>query len=443
MTRNAPIWLAWLMWGLVGSLYLIGFFQRVAPAVMVDDLMRDFQLGAALLGNLSAAYFYAYAAVQIPSGLLADGIGPRRLSSIAALLAAIGTLMFGLAGNFWLAYLGRGLIGASVGVAFVTCMKLAGHWFPTNRFATVTGVALLLGNLGGVIAGVPLSLAVSSFGWRASMVASALVTLVLAGIIWLLVRDDPHERGYRSHAHTSVLENGTLTPLRALRLVLMQRDTWLLFMAGGLSAAPVLVFAGLWGVPYLVQVYGMDRSYAATLTSTMLVAWAVGGPTLGAVSDRLGRRKRPYLLANLLTAALWGVFMVWQDLPALLLFPLFAAIGFTSGALIIGFAFAREANHPGASGAVGGVVNMSVLGVAAIMQQGLGRILDRHWDGLMASGARIYSHEAYQSAFWWLFLCACLSVSAVLFTRETYCRIREGWEKSAQPKALQEVSAAE
>jgi len=443
MTRNAPVWLSWVMWGLVASLYLIGFFQRVAPAVMVDDLMRDFEIGAALLGNLSAAYFYAYAAVQIPSGLLADGIGPRRLSTIAALLAAIGTLVFGLAGNFWLAYLGRALVGASVGVAFVTCMKLAGHWFPTNRFATVTGVALLLGNLGGVIAGVPLSAAVSAFGWRTSMVASALVTLVVAGIIWLLVRDDPHERGYRSYAHASVLEGGALRPLRALRLVLLQRDTWLLFMAGGLSAAPVLVFAGLWGVPYLVQVYGVDRSYAATLTSTMLVAWAVGGPTLGAVSDRLGRRKRPYLLANALTAALWGIFMFWQDLPSLLLFPLFAAIGFTSGALIIGFAFSREANHPGASGAVGGVVNMSVLGFAAILQQCLGRILDSHWDGLLVSGARIYSHDAYLSAFWWLFMSACLSVVAVFFTRETHCRIREGWDKSANPQVLQQVNAPE
>lgn len=426
------------MWGVVASLYLIGFFQRMAPAVMVDDLMRDFSLGAALLGNLSAAYFYAYAVVQIPSGLLADSIGPRRLSSIACLGAALGALIFGLAGNLWIAYAGRMLIGASVGVAFVTCMKLAGHWFPTNRFATVTGVALLFGNLGGVLAGVPLSEAVFAFGWRASMVASAIVTLAVAVIIWLFVRDDPRERGYKSYAHASVLENGTLAPLRALRLVMTQRDTWLLFLAGGLLAAPVLVFAGLWGVPYLVQVYGFDRSYAATLTSTMLIAWAVGGPSLGAISDRLGRRKAPYVVASVLTAGLWGIFLIWENIPSLLLFPLFAAIGFTSGALIIGFAFSREANHPGASGAVGGVVNMSVLGFAAILQQGLGNILDRNWDGIMAAGARIYSQDAYSSAFLWLFVCSLLSVIAVVFTRETYCRMREGWENSEFPPDLME-----
>ena len=155
--RYASPLLGWIMWGLVANLYLVGFFQRVAPAVMVDELMTDFQIGAAVLGNLSAAYFYAYAAMQIPSGLLADAIGPRRLSALAALIAAAGIFTFALSQHLWLAYLGRFLIGASVAVAFVACMKLAGHWFPTNRFATITGVALLLGNLGGILAGVPLA----------------------------------------------------------------------------------------------------------------------------------------------------------------------------------------------------------------------------------------------------------------------------------------------
>jgi sugar phosphate permease len=425
MSHPAPAWMSWLMWGLVAGFYLIGFFQRVAPAVMVDELMREFHIGGALLGNLSATYFYSYTVMQIPSGLLADGIGPRRLSAMAAFLAAIGTLMFGLADHLGMAYAGRLLIGASVGVAFVTCMKLAGHWFPANRFATVTGVALLLGNFGGVLAGVPLSEVIYAFGWRSSMVASAAVTLALAAAIWVVVRDDPRERGFRSFVHASVVEKGSLSPLRALRHVSARRETWLLLAAGGLSAAPVLVFAGLWGVPYLTQVYGIDRSHAAALTSTMLVAWAVGGPTLGAMSDRLGRRKLPYLTANVASAMMWGIFLFWGGIPRILLYPLFAAIGFTSGALIIGFAHSREANHPAAAGAVGGVVNMGPLGFAAVMQPLLGGILDRHWDGLLVNGVRIYDAGAYSAAFLWLFLSSCLSVAAVSFTRETHCRIRE------------------
>jgi len=239
------------------------------------------------------------------------------------------------------------------------------------------------------------------------------------------VRDDPEERGFTSFVHASVVENGSLPPMRALRTVSARRETWLLLAAGGLSAAPVLVFAGLWGVPYLTQVYGIDRSPAAALTSTMLVSWAVGGPTLGAMSDRLGRRKLPYLTANVASATLWGVFLFREGIPRILLYPLFAAIGFTSGALIIGFAHSREANHPGAAGAVGGIVNMGPIGFAAILQPVLGSILDGHWDGLLVNGARIYNAGAYSAAFLWLFLSSCLSVAAVYFTRETWCRVGE------------------
>jgi MFS family permease len=422
--KFAPVWLGWTMWGLVAALYLIGFFQRMAPAVMVTELMAEFSLGGALMGNLAATYFYAYAAMQIPTGLLADAIGPRRLSTIACATAAVGILVFGLATNLWMAYAGRLLIGGSVAVAFVTCMKLAGHWFANNRFATVTGVSLLLGNAGGVLAGVPLARAVAAFGWRSAMVASGLVTFAMAAAIWIYVRDDPSEKGYRSHAHATVLARGSLPAGQALKMVMARRDTWLLFFAGGLSASPLLVFAGLWGVPFLTQVYGLDRSHAASMTSAMLVAWAVGGPLAGALSDRLGRRKLPYLLVNFIAAVLWGIFLIGH-LPSGLLYALFAAIGLTSGGVIIGFAYSREANHPGASGAVGGVVNLGVMGIAAILQPILGYILDRHWDGTLAAGARVYDAGAYSAAFFWFFACAALSVLMVALTRETHCRMQD------------------
>lgn len=424
MNKYAPDWMAWAMWGLVANLYMIGFFQRMAPAVMVNELMGEFALGGALMGNLSATYFYAYAAMQIPSGLLADSVGPRRLSTVACAGAAVGAVMFGLAPNLWMAYTGRFLVGASVAVAFVTCMKLAGHWFPNNRFATVTGVSLLVGNAGGVLAGVPLAETVAAFGWRASMAASGVLTFGAAAAIWLFVRDDPRDSGYRSRAHARVVEKGSLPWTTALKSVTTRKDTWLLFLAGGLSASPVLVFAGLWGVPYLTQVYGIERSQAAVMTSTMLVAWALGGPAIGAISDRLGRRKSPYLSTNVLAAILWGIFLI-GDLPRGALYLLFAAIGFTSGGVIVGFAFAREANHPGASGAVGGVVNMSVLGTAAIMQPVLGMILDRHWGGVLEASARVYDSNAYTSAFIWFFICTAASILMVALTKETFCRMQE------------------
>lgn len=421
--RLPPVALAWLTWGLLASLYFVGFFQRVAPAVMVDELMRDFTIAATMLGNLSAVYFYTYAAMQIPSGLLADAVGPRRVATLAAVAAALGIALFALADSLWTATLGRGLVGASVAVAFVACMKLAGHWFPANRFATVTGISLLIGNLGGVLAGVPLSEAVAGFGWRAAMLASAAATLVLALFVWLWVRDDPSERGYASHAHPEA-RNSAMSAARALKLVVSERDTWLLFFAGGLIAAPVLTFAGLWGVPYLVQVHGLERSHAAVFTTTMLLGFAVGGPILGALSDRLGRRKLPYLGAALAHAAGWILFLLLPDPPSAARYLLFAVIGFSAGGLIIGFAFSREVTHPGAAGTVGGVVNMAVLGFAAVQQSAIGWILDRNWRGGIVEGARVYDAAAYQAAFLWLAASAVGAVAFVALTRETWGRLR-------------------
>jgi MFS family permease len=181
------MYLAWIVWGLGAALYLMGFFQRVAPAVITSELMREFEINAAALGNLSAFYYYSYVAMQIPTGILSDTLGPRRLLAAGALGAAVGTLMFAVAHSFALAGMGRCLIGASVAVAFVGMLKLANSWFPPHYFAMVSGVALLCGIIGGVSAGTPLRLLVNAFGWRQVIFVSALITFLIAAAIWLIV----------------------------------------------------------------------------------------------------------------------------------------------------------------------------------------------------------------------------------------------------------------
>ncbi len=189
-----PFRLAWTIWGWGAAFYLVGFFLRVTPAVMTAELMQAFQISATALGNLSAFYFYSYVAMQIPTGILADIWGPRRLLTAGALIAGSGTLMFAVAPSILWAYLGRFLIGGSVAVAFVGTLKLAGEWFPARFFSTVSGVALFFGIVGAVFAGAPLRLSIISFGWRNTMLFSAVVTFVICAGVWLMVRDHPSEK---------------------------------------------------------------------------------------------------------------------------------------------------------------------------------------------------------------------------------------------------------
>jgi Na+-driven multidrug efflux pump len=180
-----PLALAGAVWGLGAALYLIGFYHRVAPAVLTRELATEFALTAAALGNLSAVYFYSYVAMQIPTGLLADHWGARRTLTLGGIVAAAGALLFAAAESLTLVALGRLLVGAAVGVAFVSMLKLSTHWFHPSRFAAITGMAVATGVVGAVSAGAPLRFAADAFGWRTVMVASAALTAVVALATWL------------------------------------------------------------------------------------------------------------------------------------------------------------------------------------------------------------------------------------------------------------------
>ena len=406
------------MWGLGALLYLVGFYQRVAPAVITDQLMAEFSLGAAALGNLSGFYFYSYVAMQIPTGVISDRWGPKKLLTLGAGVAALGTALFAAAPSLGWAEAGRLVIGASVAVAFVSMLKLASHWFAPRQYPLVSGMALLMGVVGGVAAGVPLRLMVEAFGWREVMAVSAALTAALCVAAWLWIKDDPEEAGYASHFAGS---HGGHTPIiQGLAEVLSYRNSWILVLAPiGLTGA-VLTFAGLWGVPYLRQVYGLDPKSAAVITSTLLVAWALGGPLLGTWSQRLGRRKPLYVLTTAVSLAGWAV-IVFLPLPLWLLVVALVVAGFAAGNLIIGFAWAKESVPLRLTGTASGFCNMGPLLGGMLLQPGVGWMLDRHWHGALTNGARIYDAAAYQAGFGLIFAAIVLSLLLILFARESGC----------------------
>jgi len=415
---------SWFMWGLGALFYLMGFFQRVAPAVMTEELMREFQISAAALGNLSAYYFYSYAAMQIPTGIISDRWGPRRLLSTGATIAGIGTMMFALSSAILWAGIGRFLIGGSVAVAFVGCLKLANCWFPPRYYAMVSGMALFFGIIGAVFAGPPLRLLMDHFSWRSIIVASAIVTFGIAAAIWIFVRDYPTEKGYSD----MVIGPQTCTVdsrepiLSGIVEVFRYRNTALLFVIPGAVVGSVLTFSGLWGVPFLTTHHHLPTSQAAVLTSAVLVAWAIGGPLFGWLSDRWGNRKRLYIVGLALMFLGWGVALFINDLPFYVLVGALLVAGFSSGCMIISFAFAKESVPGRLAGTISGVVNMGTMTGPMLLQPAVGWMLDQKWQGQMQAGVRVYGQEAYQAGFSLMLAWILLSLVLLFFTRETHCR---------------------
>lgn len=422
--QTPPLKTAWFVWGLGALLYLMAFFQRVVPAVMTEELMMDFQISASGLGNLSAFYFYSYVAMQIPTGIIADIWGPRRLLSLGALIAGIGALLFALSPNLIWASAGRFLIGGSVAVAFVGLLAITANWFPARYYAFVSGVALCFGIIGAVFAGTPLRLLMTYISWRNAIALSALVMLAISISIWVFVRDYPHEKGYKDllDHQGSKRQDSLRQILDGIAAVFKYRNTFLLAAIPSGIAGSVLAFAGLWGVPFLVTHYGLTTTEAATLASVLLVSWAAGGPVFGWFSDRTGRRKPLYLCGYAVVLAGWICIVFVPDMSTPLLTIVLICLGFCCGSMMIGFAFAKESVPAHLSGTVSGIINMGVMIGPTLLQPAIGWILDRNWHGATARGVRIYDLEAYQSGFLVMIIWVSLSFLLLFFTRETNCR---------------------
>jgi sugar phosphate permease len=390
---------AWLVWAVAAGLYAYGFFQRVAPAVIVDDLMLAFALDATLMGTLSAAYFYTYAALQVPLGVLIDRFGPRLVLTAGALTAAVGGILFATAGGFGLALLARALIGGGVAVGYIGTLKLVAAWFPLQRFGLLAGLTLAAGTAGAVGAQLPLALVVDALGWRPTLLAMGALGLAMAALVVAVVRDHPPEDGPKAGAAPLAARPPAAAPGPGLAAILARPETWLLVATAGLTGAPILTFAGLWGVPYFVQVHGLERTAAAMLTSLMLVAWAVGGPVLGTLADRVASRPLLILWLAALNGALWLPFLILPSLPLALAIPLVAGLGFAGGGMIVAFAITRTVFGMAAAGRALGIVNTAVLLLGAAMQTAFGVLLDWRWTGAVIGGNRVYDAPAYAGGF--------------------------------------------
>jgi sugar phosphate permease len=408
-----------LMLVVVVAAYVLSFFQRFAPAGIAQDLAAAFQTSAASLGVLAATYFYVYTLMQVPTGILVDTLGPRRILALGGLVAGGGSLLFGMAGTIDGALIGRTLIGLGVSVTFIAMLKIIAVWFEEHRFATVVGMSMLVGNLGSVLAGAPLSALAQATGWRGVFVGVGVVSLLLGVLCWLLVRDRP------------VAAAGTVAPapsfdrtviLTGLLRVVRNRATWPAAALNFGISGSFFAFGGLWATPFLVQGMGMSRATATLHLSLYFAGFAIGCLVVGSVSDRLRRRKPVVIASSHLLGLIWLVWLSGITLPLVASYALFALMGLSTASFTLSWACAKEVNPPALSGMSTSVTNMGGFLAGALLQPAVGWIMDRRWSGAVADGVRIYALDDYR---WGLVLLAAATwfgAAAAWRIRETNCR---------------------
>jgi sugar phosphate permease len=340
-------------------------------------------------------------------------------------VAGCGSIVFALAEDFTVASTGRFLVGLGVSVVFVGLMRSNTQWFSERRYGFISGLTLLLGNIGSILAAGPLALLLKTTSWRSVFIGIGILSLLLAALTAWLVRNRPEDAGLPSMRE---VEGKASHPprqqhwLHDLRKVFTTAAVWpSFFIMFGITGS-LFAFAGLWGVPLIQDVFGLERSAASLYTTTALIGFALGSFVMGWLSDHLGRRKPVLVGASAASVLAWlGLILLpWQTgVTGLLLYGL---LGFTAGGFVVGYAAAKEVVSPGVAGMAIALVNTGLFLGAAIMQPAFGKILDLTWDGSVINNVRQYAWSDYQNGLWLSCGFALIALIASLFVHETSCR---------------------
>ncbi|MDF2940455.1 MAG: sauU 1 [Gammaproteobacteria bacterium] len=389
------------------------YVLQVSPSIMTHQLMQEFQVNGMGLGNLAATFFYAYFVTQLFVGILLDKYSVRLLSSLAILISALGACLFADTQSLFLAALYRAMMGFGAAFATVCYLKTTAVWFKPNQFAFISGLLATAAMLGAVFGVAPLSFVVQAYGWRNCLMGCGIAGIALSIVFFIVVRD----QSFIGPAASRQAKHGI--DLKAVGAVLKNKQNWLLTFYSGLSFTPVAVFGGLWGNPFLQESYAISQTQAASLVSLSFLGLAVGGPLLGLLSDRLGKRIQIMLLGNVLALMALGLVIYCSFLPYWLTGILLFVFGFGASAFMLAFAVGKESNPIALAATVIALINSGDGIFGSFSEPLVGKVLDLGWNGKILNGIHYFSVDNYRVALSLLPIYLVLAIVLLIFVRDS------------------------
>jgi len=391
----------WLAWGALATVFLLVNLHRLSTAVLSERLTAGFGLSAAQLGTLHASFFFVYAIVQIPTGVLVDRVGPRYVGSVGAVVLSLGAIAFSLSDGYLTAVLSRTLIGLGSGVIFVSILRFCANWYRVDEFATMTGMtAGTVAGLGAILATTPLAVVVESLGWRPTISGLGVVGFVAGVAVYGLVRNSPSDAGLEpidevpEHSSVTLAETGAY-----LRQLVGDLDQWLLSTIFFSGMGTFLTLVGVWGIPFLVAVYGVSVTTASYYTLLGSVGILVGPMTIGWVSDRLGRRFLPMAIGLGLYVVTLSIVPIFGRPPLVVVAGSYFLIGFLVGSSVLALSVVKERYPADASGVATATVNTAGFVGATLLPIVMGIALDAYRTDDVVGGTVVYTEFGYRIAF--------------------------------------------
>lgn len=353
----------WLIFAFGSLNFVVSMFYRVSIAVISPQLTNELGLSGAQLGDLSAAFFYGFAACQIPIGISMDRLGPRMTMCFLALSAVTGAIVFSVGQDAETLIVGRALLGVGMGGNLMVILALLAVWFPADRFAFLGGSVVSVGVLGNLLAATPLALLSTSIGWRSCFLVFALINAIIVAAFVLVIRDYPP--GYT----TSEKKQKSL--LAGFGYLLKKFSFWSISFCNFVRYGYFAALQGLWAGPFLIYGLGLSEITAGNAILMMGIGYMIGLPISGSISDRVLRsRKKVVLVTMLAFLALAVSALFWTRQTSIwLVMSTFLGFGLTSAPGHILYAHIKELLPEELTSQAMTSVNLfTILGAATITQ---------------------------------------------------------------------------
>lgn len=377
MFKNKYRIIPWLIWFLGALFYFYENLLQVSLGVMTKDLMSYFSIDETKLSVLASCYFYAYAFIQIPAGVLIDNYKIRNILLCAIFLCVSGCFLFLISANVFSAYVGRFFVGLGSGFAAISSMKLATNWFPPKKFPLLVSLMVTLGMTGSIVGEGPLSLLVDTIGWQKSILFLSFSGMILFVFVAFFVRENPS-----SFTEPREYKGGKI--FDGAKEVLFCKKSWFLATYAGLMFAPTVIFGGLWGVPFITEFYGIEKTVTASIVSVLFLGWVIGSPVTGLLATYLN--KNFVMLYGTLGALINIILVLYYRFESLnhLSLCLFL-FGFFSSCFLPAFALIKDIHNSKNSGVALGFMNTANTLGGALGLSFIGFLFNIKWGNWLGS----------------------------------------------------------
>lgn len=365
-----------VIWILFAFLFLFQFLLQSSPSVMVSSLVKHFNTSELGVSILASSFFYTYATLQIPAGILVDRCNIKYIFIAGLAILSLASIYFTHSNSFQSAMLTRIIMGIAALPGLVGSLYIANQWFPKKYFALFVGLVEMVGLLGAAFGQTILAQGVIHFGWQNTLTTMGIAGLLVTFIGAFIVRENPkvkhreklkRARGDYDNANSFVKDLGYL---------LSSPYVWVSGIICGIGFAIVSAFAGFWCIPFLVNKFSFSLGHAAMLSALVFASAGISTPLLGSLASKIDNKSSVMMWGFLILGLLFLPIVFLAHLPTAIIIILLCGIGFLSGIYVLPFAMVRAIvpNHISAT-AMGATNMLCVIIGAPILQPLIGSIL--------------------------------------------------------------------